>query len=146
MAMVHEGGMAASLRKRVQSLRPDSDRKWGKMTVDQMLWHVNLPLAEALGEYSGTRSVRGVPQKLLLWLVLTVPWGKGAPTRPDMVVKERHDFAKEQKRCLEMIDRVAALPLSGTWPASANFGAMSGTNWSKLLAKHTNHHLRQFGV
>ena len=146
MAMVHESGMAESLKKRVQSLRPDSNRKWGKMTVDQMLCHVNLVLAEALGEYSGARSVRGIPQGLLLWLVLNLPWGKGAPTRPDMVVKERHDFAKEQKRCLEMIDRVAALPLNGTWPPSANFGAMSGNNWSKLLAKHTNHHLRQFGA
>lgn len=146
MAMVHDAGVAEALKTRVQSLRADTEHKWGRMTVDQMLWHVNLPLAEALGEYSTTRSVKGIPPGLLRWLVLTLPWGKGAPTRPDMVVKERHDFDKERARCLAMIDRFAALPMDGAWPPSANFGAMTGKHWSKLQAKHLDHHLRQFGA
>lgn len=146
MTMIHDSGMAEAFRKRVQSLRPDSERKWGQMTVDQMLCHVNLPLAEALGEYMGARSVFGVPRPLFRWLVLNLPWGKSPPTRPDLVVSERKDFAKEHARCLELLGRFAALPLDREWPPSPNFGAMTGKHWSTLEAKHLDHHLRQFGA
>ena len=148
MALFHDPGQAAELKKRVQSLRADTKGKWGKMSVDQMLWHVNLPLAECLGDYTAPGPfVKGIPQGLLRWLVLNFPWGKSAPTRPDMLVKgERYDFAKEQRRCLEMIDRFASQPLDREWPRSANFGGMTGQHWSKLQWKHLNHHLKQFGV
>ena len=32
----------------MQSLTPNATRKWGKMTVDQMLWHCNQVLGTSL--------------------------------------------------------------------------------------------------
>lgn len=144
---MHQPGVAASIRARVASLTPDSPRQWGKMSIDQMLWHVNLPLAECLGEYDTPPANVPLPKPLFRWVVLNLPWGKGAPTRPDMVVKgQRFDFDTEKKKCLDMIDRFMARPLDGSWPRSANMGNMTGAHWSQLQARHLDHHLRQFGA
>lgn len=146
MALIHHAGVRNTIKKRVQALRPDSQRKWGRMTVDQMLWHVNRPLAESLGEYTGPPAKAPIPRKLLRWLALNVPWPKGARTRPDLVAAKHHDFELEKLRCLDFIDRVASRDMNGVWPRSAGFGEMAGKHWSQLHAKHLDHHLKQFGV
>jgi len=144
---MHDPGRGAELRRRVQALTPDMKQRWGKMSVDQMLHHVNFVLAESLGEHTATPNVRGLPEALVRWAILNVPWGKGAPTRPDMLIPQgqRYGFAQEKERCLSMIDRFLARPVEGPWPRSANF-AMTGRHWSQLQYKHLHHHLTQFGV
>ena len=147
MPTMHDTGVATSIRARVASLRPDSPRQWGKMSIDQMLWHVNLPLRESLGEYPTPAPNVPLPKALFRWMILTFPWGKSAPTRPDMkVAGTRYDFEVEKKSCLHMIDRFMARPMDGPWPRSANMGEMQGKHWSKLHFKHLDHHLRQFGA
>ena len=99
------------------------------------------------GEYPTPAANVPLPKALMRWIILTFPWGKGAPTRPDMLVKgEHYDFETEKKRCLELIDGFMARPFDGSWPPSANMGAMKGKHWSKIHAKHLDHHLRQFGA
>jgi hypothetical protein len=145
--LLHDTGVGASVRKRVEAITPAATRKWGKMTVDQMLHHVNLVLLESLGEYRPPKSIRGLPEPLVRWAIINLPWGKGAPTRPDMLIpaSERYDFEKEKQSCLAMIDRFLAKPMGEPWPRAANF-AMTGRHWSQLQYKHLNHHLTQFGV
>ena len=146
MADLHDPVVRDELKRRIGSLRPDSARHWGRMTVDQMLWHVNIPLAECAGEYKTQPKPVPVPRRLLLWFTLNMPWPRGARTRPDLVATERHDFETERQRCLELIDRISAGNIDGQWPPSAGFGDMSGREWGRLHAKHLDHHLRQFGV
>jgi len=145
--LMHDAGRGAELKRRVGALTPDTTQRWGKMSVDQMLHHVNLVLAEALGEHTAKPNVRGLPKALVRWVILNAPWGKGAPTRPDMLIPEgqRYDFALEKQRCLSMIDRFLAKSMNESWPPSANF-SMTGRHWSQLQYKHLNHHLTQFGV
>ena len=144
---MHDPGRGDELRLRVQALTPDTKPRWGKMSVDQMLHHVNLVLMESLGEHTPARSIRGLPESLVRWAIISMPWGKGAPTRPDMLIPpgEHYDFALEKARCLSMIDRFLAKPMDAAWPRSANF-SMTGRHWSQLQYKHLNHHLTQFGV
>ena len=68
------------------------------MSVDQMLWHLNEALAGALGEI-----VPGPPDKrppipgwLMKFLVINMPWGKGAPTMPALVATRQYDFDAER--------------------------------------------------
>ena len=145
--LLHDPGTGAVFRKRVETLTPTTTPLWGKMSVDQMLHHVNFSLAESLGEHKAKRSIRGLPKSWVRWMILNGPWGKGAPTRPDMHIPEgqRYDFAQEQARCLAMIDRILAKPMESEWPESANF-PMTGRHWSQLHHRHLNHHLTQFGV
>lgn len=144
---MHDPGMSDSLKRRVQSLTRDSTRAWGKMTIDQMLHHVNLVLAESVGEHKAERSIRGLPEFLIRFAIIYLPWPRGAPTRPDMLIPDstRFDFATEKQRCLDLIDKVLARPYDGPWPRAANF-AMTGKHWSHLNYKHLDHHLRQFSA
>jgi len=103
-------------------------------------------LAESVGEYSVAPNAVPIPRKLLRWLVLNVPWPRGAGTRPDLVATARHDFEVERTKCLALIDRVVGRDLESDWPRSANFGEMRGRDWSKLHYIHLDHHLRQFGA
>lgn len=145
---MHDSGRGAELRRRVEALGPDSKPTWGKMTIDQMLHHVNLVLMEALGEHTAKPNIRGLPEPLVRWLIIHIPWGKGSPTRPDMLIPagDHYDFAQEKAKCLSMIDRFLAKPMEAKdWPRAANF-AMTGRHWSLLQYKHLDHHLTQFGV
>lgn len=143
---LHDPDVHDSIRKRVESLRPDTQRQWGTMSIDQMLWHVNVSMREAVGEYTVQLKPLPVPKALLRWAVINMPWGRGARTRPDMYAKSTHDFNAQKAECLALIDRIAGRPLTAEWPESASMGKMTGSHWSCLTAKHLDHHLRQFGV
>ena len=146
MPTIHDDAYRAQLVQRIQSLSPDSTRRWGKMTVDQMLWHVNDAMALSLGELTVDAHKIPMPRGLLKFIVLNLPWGKGGPTHPAFVAKKSYDFAAEQKRCLQLIDKVSGKDLNGAWPEHPAFGPMTGKQVSKLQAKHLNHHLTQFGA
>ena len=145
-ALLHDTGVAPSFRARIQSLRADTRPRWGKMSVDQMLWHINVSMREAVGDYTPILKAMPVPKALMRWAVLNMPWGRGAPTRPDMMPVATHNFDAEKAECLALFDRIVARPLSAEWPVSASLGRMTGKHWSHLTAKHLDHHLRQFGV
>ena len=146
--LVHDPAVRDSIRARVQKLTPNATRAWGKMSVDQMLWHVNTAMRNALGESTPPEKKLPIPLPLLRFVVLNLPWGKGAPTAPDLVVgKNRYDFDAEKTRCLALIDQIAAKRLDASgWGRSGLLGQMSGRDWSRLQAKHLNHHLKQFSV
>jgi hypothetical protein len=116
------------------------------MSIDQMLWHVNVSMREAVGDYTPQLKPLPVPKAVLRWAVISIPWGRGARTRPDMYAVSTYDFNEQKAAALSLIDRIVARPLSAEWPISASMGKMTGTHWSRLTAKHLDHHLRQFGV
>lgn len=143
--LLHDPETAASIRRRVESLTLTSPRQWGKMSIDQMLWHVNVSMREAVGDYTPDLKPLPVPKWLMRWAILTMPWGRGARTRPDMYATSTYDFAAQKAECLALIDRIVARPLDAAWPDSVTMGAMTGKQWTQLTAKHLEHHLRQFG-
>jgi hypothetical protein len=146
MASLHDPAHRSQLIARLNGLRPDSQRRWGKMTVDQMLWHVSDALALSLGEITVGSEKPPLPKGLLKFIVLNLPWGKGGPTHPAFVAKKNYDFVAERERCLRLIGEVASMDLNGGWPNHPAFGRMTGQQVSRLHAKHLNHHLTQFGV
>ena len=143
--LLHDPEIYQSIRRRIESLRVDSPRQWGKMTVDQMLWHVNVSMREAVGEYKPDIGAIPLPKWLMRWAVLNMPWGRGARTRPDMYAASTYDFAAQKAECLALMERIYTRPVTATWPESASMGRMSGRHWSQLTAKHLEHHLKQFG-
>ena len=55
MPMLHEPAFHEAVKYRLKSLQPTAKRQWGQMRVDQMLWHVNTALENALGRKSSSR-------------------------------------------------------------------------------------------
>jgi len=148
MPLLHDPSYKATVLRRVESLKPDSTRQWGKMSVSQMLWHVNEAMEGALGRVEvPPERVIPLPLALTKFIVINMPWPKGARTlKRWMPGNDRYDFATERGRCVQLIQEIAAKPLEDAWPDSPSLGRMSGRDVSRLHAKHLNHHLTQFGV
>jgi hypothetical protein len=146
MQMLHDPAVRASIDARLRSLRADSSRKWGTMTADQMLWHVNQFLGSSLGEESLPAQKSPLPRPLLRFLLIYMPWPKSAPTNRGALATGTHDFAVERARCSALIDKFASRPLDGPWPIDPTFGPVTGKFASRLQAKHLDHHLRQFNA
>jgi hypothetical protein len=147
VAQLHDARDRAEIVRRLRALRPDSDRRWGKMSVTQMLWHVNEAMEGALGRIQAEPMKVPLPRPLLKLLVLNAPWGKGAPTLKRWIPQaESYDFLSERERCCRLVEEIAAKPIVAEWPDSPTLGKMSGKDVSRLHAKHLNHHLTQFGV
>ena len=145
MPILHHPAVRSSIEARLKALRPDAPRKWGRMTPDQMLWHLNQFLSWSIGEGSQVfRQKSPIPAPIMRFILLNMPWPKSAPTNKNAVAKERYDFDAERERCLALIDRFVSRPIDGPWPVDPSFGDVTGDFASKLHAKHLDHHLRQF--
>jgi hypothetical protein len=145
MPFLHDPSVHESLRSRVERMRPDATRQWGKMTPDQMLRHLNIALGATLGHTPYEPMKMPVPAPLFRFFAYHFPMPKGAPTHPEFVVGERFDFHAEQGRCLSLLDDFVRKPIDSAWPASPVFGRVTGKFNSRVQAKHLDHHLRQFG-
>jgi len=75
------------------------------------------------------------------------PFGRNGPTHPVFVVSDAQDFERECTRLATLIDRfVQRGPESAGRFTHAFLGRISGDDWGRLMYKHLDHHLRQFGV
>jgi len=144
--MLHDPKILASVESRLGRLQPDSMPVWGRMTPDQMLWHMNQALGCSLGYVQPPQDKSPIPRPLFRFLVLNLPWPRNTPTNKDWVARERHDFNTELARCQKLVAEFAARPLNQPPSPHPMFGQMSGREQSRLHAKHLDHHLKQFGV
>lgn len=147
MPLLHEAETKNTIKRRIAALQPTTERRWGKMTVDQMLWHVNCSLENALGRYDVKDVWLPLPRAVVKFIILKLPIRhRSAKTATEYVAKERYDFEQERLRLLRLIDELTARPLDGPWRNNAFMGKMTGPDWSTLQARHLDHHLSQFGV
>lgn len=144
--MLHDPQVREQTIRRIRSVRADSPRAWGTMTPDQMLWHVNQGLLVALGKQTMSKSRAPLPRFIFKPIVLSIPWPKGAPTAPEFLAKATYDLEQEQAQCVALVEEFTGRDITGDWPPHGAFGRMSGRDWSRLQAKHLDHHLRQFSV
>jgi len=147
MHLLHDPTFREDAKVRIRALRADAERLWGKMTVGQMLWHLNRALENSLGRFPIASRKIPLPGSMAKFLVINIPWFRGkTPTAPELVAKGTYDVEKERARLLDLIDEFAARPLDGSWSDSAFAGPMNGQDWTRLQGKHVDYHLQQFGA
>ena len=138
----------AALVSRMQSLSISSTGRWGSMDVRGMLKHLHLAALMALGEMevpsANKRVFQMFPLKHLILYVL--PFPKGAPTAPKLKPELAASMEEERAAVLELIERIGTGPREGAGPAHPLFGPLTWREWGVATYKHTDHHLRQFGV
>lgn len=142
-------GDRALMLERIERLRPDAARQWGKMNVAQMLAHCQQPLRVATGELPLRRSLIGILFGRLAKrkLLAPAPWKPGLPTAPEFKVTDERDFAREKAALLERVRKFGeAGPAGLTKLPHPFFGPMTIGEWQALQWKHLDHHLRQFGA
>ena len=150
MKNLFEAATVAEVKERVARLRPDSERLWGKMNAAQALAHCAAGLEWAVGDTVPPRMLLGrIIGRMVKPMVLRneEPLRRNSPTAKSLVVADERDLRKEQERLRGLIDRFAAAGPEGctTHPHSF-FGRLTPQEWSILMYKHLDHHLRQFGA
>jgi hypothetical protein len=150
MRHLFDPAAAAEVRTRLQSLRPDSARQWGRMNVAQAVAHCAGGLELALGDRRPPRVLVGrMFGRVIKRLALgdEAPMRRNTPTVPGLVVADERALDAERERLRGLIDRfVAAGPAGCTTHPHSFFGRLTPQEWSVLMYKHLDHHLRQFGA
>ena len=142
----------AELVARLGKLTPQSERRWGRMNVHQMVCHLADACRMALGQKPVSDDTSVVKRTAIKWLALYVPlqWRPGILTRPEIDQQcagtRPADFGSDIAEVKTLLDVIANKGLHGTWPDHPVFGKMSSSQWLRWAYLHTDHHLRQFGV
>lgn len=141
---------AEEMIKRIEALQPNSERKWGKMSVDQMLAHCNVTY-EFIYD-----NIHPKPSGLQKWMlkifvknivVNEKPYKKNSRTAPEFIMVNEKNFEIEKNRLIAYINKTQQLGSDYFHnKESRSFGNLTKTEWSNMFYKHLDHHLSQFGV
>ncbi len=149
MQNLFDAGDRDAIVRRLSALQPSSPRQWGKMTVAQMLAHCAIALEVPCGDRVKTQGLFG---RLLAPFVRSTvlgekPFSHNAPTDPDYRIVDDREFATEKARLAALVDRFCSGgPTKAEGVVHGFFGRLSGDQWGRLMYKHLDHHLRQFGA
>lgn len=136
---------------RISQLSENSQGKWGKMNVGQMLKHCDLILQVALNKMElPTTNIFlkyiGIFTKIEMYAINNgIP--HNMPTFKKVIVTFDCNFTEAKEGLLKTLDEY--------WEAFENnslpdhhvlFGEMTEKDWGFLEYKHLNHHLKQFNV
>ncbi|NND05563.1 MAG: DUF1569 domain-containing protein [Saprospiraceae bacterium] len=135
---------------RISQLTPETKPQWGKMTVDQMLAHVNVAyeLVHTNKHPKPGWFARFIAKTFAKEIVVgPKPYKKNTRTAPMFLQTGPKDFAAEKERLIEYINKTQELGADHfDQKESHSFGMLTITEWNTLFSKHIDHHLRQFGV
>ena len=152
MKTVSDPKVLRSLIERLGALQADSRRRWGSLTPHEMLCHLGDAAAMVLGTRPRKVPVRMRHRPIFKWLGLwtAIPWPHGRPTNPMHNPRAEgtkpSDFAQDLARVIAGIEGIAAAAPDTLEPAHGALGVMSVRDWQRWAYRHTDHHLRQFGL
>jgi hypothetical protein len=146
MVLLHDPLVRDSIRARIEALSPTATRRWGRMSVGQMLWHCNQVLKTSLRDLQVVQRRPPLPVPALKFMLFRMPWPHGAPTAPEYQAGVPREFVAERTQCLELFDRFVIRRIEDDGWGRAVFGEITGREWSCLQARHLDHHLRQFSA
>lgn len=151
MQNVFDAADAQTYINRINKLTPESQRKWGKMSVDQVLAHLNVAYS-FIFEPEKHKKPSFIAKFLLQNFVKSkivndMPYKQSLPTSPVFIIADQRNFEEEKKKLIGNIQRVQQLGKEAfEGKENLSFGKMTSAEWNNMLAKHLNHHLEQFGV
>jgi Protein of unknown function (DUF1569) len=132
---------------RLDNIKPNAERKWGTMTVSQMLHHLNLAIGSGIGFYdlpdNSNIITRTVNQFMILNVLKKFPMGTET-AKPLKVIDDNYDFETEKKLLKEILQKGFQTKTNADWNKHTYFGKMTRKAWGKLIMIHCNHHFQQF--
>lgn len=132
---------------RIENLTPNTTALWGIMSVDQMLKHCNEAVLVAFNEKDlNVNFIMKVFGALLRKKVLNSEFGKNSPTAKEFKFSNSFDFETVKTELITNFKRFQAGESAITCKKHQFWGNMTMEDWNKLMYKHVDHHLRQFGV
>jgi hypothetical protein len=139
--------------RRLRHLRPDSVRRWGKMSAPQMVCHLSDSFRIVTGQMTASPASGPLQRTVVKWIALYVPlpWPGGIQTRPEIdqlldAGTRPGDFATNVAELEAMTVRFATDRMGCARHPHPIFGTMSERAWMRWGYLHMDHHLRQFGA
>ncbi len=147
MSSIFEKSGNDEIISRINKLTPESKAVWGKMTVDQMFKHTNEAIKVAFSENDiKVNFLMKFLGKMLKKKVFNSEFGKNSPTAKEFIFTDKYDFETSKKELIKNFIRFAEGHQSIKLTQHPFWGKMNHEDWNKLMWKHLDHHLKQFGV
>ena len=152
MKTVANPAVLRSLVARLHELRPESRRRWGTLTPHEMLCHLGDATSMVLRTRPRKQPVGAGTRTLVKLVALWSPirWPRGWRTNPMHDPKAEGTqpgvFAQDFARAVAALEGIATAKPDQLEPKHGFFGTMSVVDWQRWAYKHTDHHLRQFGL
>ncbi len=135
---------------RINNLTPETQPKWGKMNVAQMMAHCAVSYETV---YTDIHPKPGAVAKFFIKLlaknqvVSEKPYPKNGRTAPYFLITNERDFEKEKNQLIDYLNKTQELGETHfDGKESHAFGKLTKQEWNNLFYKHIDHHLQQFGV
>ncbi|PQJ11854.1 hypothetical protein CJD36_008655 [Flavipsychrobacter stenotrophus] len=135
---------------RINKLQPDTQPKWGKMSVSQMLAHCCVTYEMV---YDNKHPKPGAFTRFLLkafvknLVVNEAPYKQNSRTAPAFLITDPRVFETEQKRLTDYLNKTEQMGIAHFDNKESNsFGPLTKLEWNNMFYKHLDHHLSQFGV
>lgn len=142
--------VADEIIKRINALTPDTQPKWGKMSVAQMLAHCCVTYEMV---YDNKHPKPGAFARFLLKafvkniVVSEKPYKHNSRTAPAFLITDPKVFETEKQRLIGYINKTEQVGIAQfDGKESLSFGRLSKQEWNNMFYKHLDHHLTQFGV
>lgn len=152
MKSLARAGDKAEILRRLRSVRPDSPRRWGRMSAPQMICHLSDAFRMVMGRMQVTHATGLWQRTFLKWGALYLPlrWPGGrivtSPEIDQMTAGTKPgDFAGDVAELAALTEQFTAATRAFEWQPHPIFGRMSDAQWLRWAYLHMDHHLRQFG-
>lgn len=149
MNSIYDKASNDTMIARINKLTPESKAVWGKMDAAQMCKHCTLAIDVAFGKMD--LKINFIFRLLGKMLKRKVFYGgelkKNSPTAKEFIITDEIDLEKAKANLISNISRFASEGKSAIKTMNHPFwGKMTYEDWDALIWKHTDHHLKQFGV
>jgi DinB family protein len=134
---------------RLRGLQPATERRWGTMSPGEMLCHVGDASASILkGPGDPPKPRRTLMKFVALYTPVRWPQNVKTPGRvdPRRLGSRPGDFERDRDRAIDGLRALSGALASALPSFHGHFGPMSRRDWQRWAYKHTDHHLRQFGL
>jgi len=152
MKTLHNPSEKDEILRRLESLQPSSQRRWGSMSAHNMICHLSDGFRLYMGDRPAKPAPVPAPRLLLKWVALwaPVPWPHGFKTMPEIDQNgggtRPTEFARDKQELQNLIERFTQSPGRFSAESHPHFGRLSRKEWMRLAYLHADHHLRQFGA
>ncbi|HEY6490060.1 MAG: DUF1569 domain-containing protein [Terracidiphilus sp.] len=152
MRTINDAECKAEILARIGRVRPETARRWGKMTAGQMICHLSDSFCSVMGERPMSIAPGFSLWRLTKGIALHAPmrWPKGVRT-PAYLDQEMGgtppaEFGADVSTLCAGIEKFTQQPRAFAFCPHPLFGAMTEREWMRWGYLHCDHHLRQFGI
>jgi hypothetical protein len=137
-----------ALVQRIERIGAESRAHWGTMNASQMLAHLQAPIKVALGQSTLKRSLLGLlfGPMIKRQMLGEKPFKRNLPTDKQLLISHPANVETEKAGLIQLVQQFTQGPTVLCTTPHPFFGPLTPQEWDRLVYKHIDHHLQQFGA